>query len=500
MRVKVWACLATAAVVCCTLGTALAFDFATVEEKITEFELDNGLRVIVMEDHSAPVVSCVTWANVGTVDDPKGATGMAHVFEHMAFKGTTEIGTNNPKAEAEALNEVDAAFYRWRAEVLKAHLADSTLINQYKEEIKAAQEAASEFVITNEFGKLVEENGGVGLNAGTGSDQTVYFFSLPSNRVELWFALESGRFYDPVIREFYKEVGVVREERRMRTESNPFGKLIEEYLGVAFKSHPYGISGVGHMSDLEMMTRQEARDFYKKYYVPSNLVVSIAGDVTAKQIKKLATTYFGRLPKSPKPERVGTVEPPQQGERRVAVEDASQPILFMGFHRPADTHPDNAVLTALSDYLGQGRTSRIYKRLVKEEKMAIQAGAFPQFPGAKYPTQFVTFAIPSKGVTAAECEAVILEEIEKMKEELITPEEMEQIKARAKAQLVNQLSSRQGIALQLAAYETAYGDWRALFKELDLINAVTAEDIQRAAKEYLTSTNRTVGQIVTTES
>jgi predicted Zn-dependent peptidase len=182
----------------------------------------------------------------------------------------------------------------------------------------------------------------------------------------------------------------------------------------------------------------------------------------------------------------------------VEVEDKSQPILLVGYHRPAESHPDNAALSALSDYLGQGRTSRIYKRLVKQDKIAVQAGAFPEFPGSKYPTLFVTFAVPSPGVTAAQCEKVILEETERLKSELITPEELSQIKARKMAELVNQLSSRQGMAVQLASYETAYGDWRHLFKELDLINAVTAEDIQRVAKEYLTGTNRTVGYIKTT--
>lgn len=481
-------------------SSALAFDFATVEQKITKFSLSNGLRVIVMEDHSAPVVTCVTWADVGDADDPKEQTGIAHIFEHMAFKGTSDVGTNNAKAEAKALDAIDDSFDKWRTESLKAQLADTALVRQYKENMKRAQEAADAYVVTNEFGKIVEENGGVGLNAGTGYDETVYFYSLPSNRLELWFALESSRFYDPVIREFYKEKDVVMEERRMRVESSPFGKLIEEFLGAAYKAHPYGISGIGHMSDLKMITRDQAIEFFKTHYGPSNLVVSVAGDINPEQVKKLATTYFGRLPATPKPSRLGTVEPPQMGERRVEVVDASQPILIIGYHRPAETHPDNAALSALSDYLGEGRTSRIYKRLVKREKMAVQAGAFPEFPGTKYPTLFVTLAIPSPGITAAQCEKVILEETEKLKNELITDDELAQIKARKKAQLVNELSSQQGMATQLAGYETAYGDWRQLFKQLDLINAVTAQDIQRVAKEYLTGTNRTVGYIRTKEA
>jgi len=494
------ALLATALTLALATTAAFGFDIASIEQKVTEFTLPNGLRVLVMEDHSAPVVTCVTWADVGDADDPKGATGMAHVFEHMAFKGTSDIGTNNAKAEAKALEAVDAAFQKYRNEVLKAHLADTALIRQYREEMLKAQEAAGAYVVTNEFGKLVEENGGVGLNAGTGYDQTVYFFSLPSNRVELWFALESSRFYDPVIREFYKEVDVVKEERRMRVESSPFGKLMEEFLAAAFKAHPYGISGVGHMSDLNLLTREEAIQFFKTYYGPSNLVIAIVGDVNTAQVKKMAETYFGRLKAGPDPQRLGTVEPPQLGERRVEVEDASQPILMIGYHRPAETHPDDAALSALSDILGQGRTSRIYKRLVKQEKKAVQAGAAASFPASKYPNLFMTYAVPSPGVTAAECEKIILEETETLKNELLSDEEVNQVKARKKAEFVNQLNSRQGMALQLAGYETAYGDWRQLFKQLDLINAVTAQDIQRVAKEYLTGTNRTVGYIRTKEA
>jgi predicted Zn-dependent peptidase len=183
----------------------------------------------------------------------------------------------------------------------------------------------------------------------------------------------------------------------------------------------------------------------------------------------------------------------------VTIPDAAQPILIMGYHRPAETHADNPALNALADYLGQGRTSLLYEKLVKQEKMAVQVGAFPSFPGSKYPHLFAVYAVPSQDVTAADCEAEILSEIERLKEEPIPAEEVEFIKARAKADLINELSSRQGMAIQLAAYETAYNDWERLFTELDAINAVTAEDILRVANEYLTDKNRTVGSIVTVD-
>jgi predicted Zn-dependent peptidase len=478
---------------------AAAFDFSGVQNKISQFTLANGLTFIVMEDPSAPVVTFATYANVGSVDDPKGATGMAHLFEHMAFKGTSEVGTTDAKKEKKSLEKVDAAFQKLRTELLKGMLADTSKVAEYRAELKAAQDEAGAYVVPNGFGQIIETEGGVGLNAFTASDQTVYFFSLPSNKTELWFALESGRFYDPVMREFYKEKNVVMEERRMRIESSPIGKLIEDFLGAAFKAHPYGVSGVGHMSDLEMIPREEAADFFRTYYVPSNLVIAIVGDVNHQEVEKLAKMYFGRIPSSPKPSNLGTVEPPQFGERRVVLEDRAQPFYIVGYHRPPESHKDEAALAALADYIGQGRTSALYKKLVKEQKLAVDVAAITQFPGSKYPTLFALYAVPAKGVSAEQCGEAIMGEIEKLKESPIPAAELEKVKARAKANFIGQLTSRDGMAIQLAGYQTMYGDWHAMFNQLDKINAVTAEDIQRVAKEYLTRTNRTVAFIETIE-
>ncbi|MDF1544739.1 MAG: pitrilysin family protein [bacterium] len=489
-------------IVCLILssGPAYGFDFSKLENQVSEHTLENGLKVLVMERHHAPVVSLVTWCNVGSADDPKGYTGLAHMFEHMAFKGSSTLGTKDIDKELELIAIEDSIFMELRTERNKGRMADSVRIAALEKSYEEAREASYELVVPNEFGNVVDREGGVGLNAFTSMDVTAYMYSLPSNKAELWFALESARFKDPVLREMYKERDVVAEERRMRIESNPIGRLIEEFQGLAFKAHPYGVTGVGHMSDINFYSRQEADAFRKKYYVPSNMVVSIVGDVKAKDIFKLAEKYFGEIPYSPPPPRIATVEPEQIGERRMVIEDPSQPFYIVGWHIPEGTHPDRPALDALIDYLASGRTSILYKRLVKEQKAALQVAAFAGYPGDKYPSMLAAYALPTAEHTNQEIEDAIFKAVEELRTELIPDEEVAKIKARAKAQFINQMDSNMGLAMQLATYQTSWGNWRELFRTLDGINAVTAEDIQRVAKQYMTMKNRNVGQIVTEES
>lgn len=496
---KVQLILLSVLLVIFVVPSAFSFDFSKLENAVTEHQLDNGLTVLILERHDAPVVSFVTWANVGSVDDPKGYTGLAHMFEHMAFKGTTTLGSKNIDKELELIAVEDSAFMKLRAERNKGRFADTSKIELLNKAYEEAREASYQLVEPNKFGNVIEREGGVGLNAFTAADHTVFFFSLPSNKVELWMALESERFLHPVLREMYKERDVVAEERRMRSESSPVGRLIEEFLAAAYKAHPYGIPGIGHMSDIQYYSRKEAKAFFKKYYSPSNLTVAIVGDVKTKDVIKLAEKYWGRIPYRPAPERIATVEPEQAGEKRIEVESKSQPVYIVGWHIPEGTNPDRPALDALCDYLGQGRTSLLYKNLIKEKKTAMNVEAFAGFPGNKYPTMMAVFAMPSAGHTNAEVEKEIFKDVDKMRNELIPPAEMDKIKARAKAAFINGISSNNGLGMQLASYQTLWGDWREMFREIDRINAVTPEDVQRVAKKYLTKKNRVIGMVVTTE-
>ena len=469
--------------------------FKAVQSQVVEHTLKNGLRFLILPRHDAPVVSFHTYVNVGSVNESRGITGLAHIFEHLAFKGTSDIGTKDYKKEKPALDALDKAWGAWRIEALKGAAADSSRMTELRTAFDKAQLRASDLIENGELDKVIEQQGGVGLNAGTTADATQYYLNLPSNKIELWFSLESSRFLDPVIRDFYKEKDIVMEERRMRTESDPVGKLVEEFLAVAYKAHPYKEPTIGHMSDLQGITRDEALAFFKKYYIPSNMVIAIVGDVDPKEAIRLAEMYFGRLPAAAPPPDVRTVEPLQQSERSVTLHEESQPILLIGYKKGSAKDPDAAVFDAIEDIMSSGRTSRLYKSLVRDKKLAIEADGFSGFPGQKYPNLFAFFVVPAQGKTNAECLAAVNEAIEKLKTEPVTDDELKAVKTRARAALIRSLADNAGMASQLAFYQVITGDWRNLFREVDAINAVTTADIKRVANAVFVNSNRTIGTI-----
>jgi predicted Zn-dependent peptidase len=338
----------------------------------------------------------------------------------------------------------------------------------------------------------VESNGGVGMNASTGEDSTNYFYSFPANRLELWFLLESERFLNPVFREFYKERDVVREERRMRVESSPQGKLVESLLATAFEAHPYRVMPGGWASDIEEFRRTEAEKFYKIYYTPGNITIGIAGDVNPAEAKRLAAKYFSRLPRRPLPPVVRTVEPKQEGEKRVAVASAAQPFVALAYKRPDQYSTDDPVLDVLSDVLSGGRTGLLYKEMVRDKKIALGVDSGATFPGGKYPSLFIFFAVPSSGHTVEENQKAMDEIIERVKREKVDDAAIQRVKTKLRAELIRKLDSNSGLASELCTYAVNFGDWRKLFTQLDEYNRITADDVQRVAKTYLNSATRTI--------
>lgn len=469
-------------------------EFREIQSRVTEFTLKNGMKFLVLERHKAPVATFLTYADVGSAQETKGITGLAHLFEHMAFKGSDKIGTKDYLKERVALEKVEKAYAGLAEEKRKGAKADPEKLKKLENAFRDAQEEAGKYVAAEEFGEAVERAGGRGLNATTSADRTMYFFSLPSSQMELWFWLESERFLNPVLRQFYKERDVVMEERRLM-ESQPIGRLLEEFLATAYKAHPYGEPVIGHMSDLENLTSRDAEAFFKKYYTPSNLIGVVVGNVDPKRVRELAQRYFGRIPSGPKPEPLRTVEPAQQAERRVTLRLKAQRTVMVGYHRPDINHPDDAVYGAIGSLLSQGRSSRLYRGLVRDRKVATQVAGVPGFPGQKYPGLFLFFAFTAPGRQNEEVERAIEEEVERLIREPVSKEELDGVKRRARAGLIRQLDDNMTLAVQLSTFQGLTGDWRNLFREIEKINAVAPEDIQRVAKATFTRTNRTVGLI-----
>jgi predicted Zn-dependent peptidase len=490
VRTRLWS---VAMLLALTIGSLGAQDLASFEKRTTFKKLDNGLTIIIQERHEAPVFSYATVVNAGSAQEVTGITGLAHMFEHMAFKGSQNIGTTNYPEEKVALQKVEAAYKAFDLERRKPVGRDEAKVKDLEKTFKDAIADADKYVVPNEFSKIVDASGGTGLNAGTAADETVYFFNMPSNQFELWAFLESERFSTPVFREFYKERDVVQEERRMRFESSPGGRLIIQFVSTAFVAHPYGTPPIGWPSDLQSFSATDAENFFKKYYVPSNLVIAIVGDVNPAEAMPILEKYFGRLPKSPVPDPLRTIEPPQGSERQVVLHESAQPIYIEGYHRPAATDPDNATYDTIAMLMSAGRTSRLYRSLVRDKKLAAESAGLNGYPGSKYPNLFLVYGIPTPGHSATDLQAPIHAEIDRLKTQDVPADELQSVKTRVKARLLHQLDSNAGLALQLATAQTLYGDWRELFRSVDKINAVTAADIRRVANATFDPNNRTIG-------
>ena len=485
-------------VFCLILFTAAlqAQDIKSFEKQITVKKLANGLTVLIMERPEAPVFSFYTRVDAGSAQEVPGITGLAHMFEHMAFKGTDKIGTTNYAAEKMALENVEKAYAAYQRENEKEFGRDPRKVEELEKAWKDAIAEADKYVIPNQFGEIVESQGGTGLNAFTDWDETGYHYSFPENRLELWAYLESERFLHPVMREFYKERDVVYEERRLRTESSPQGRLLEEFLGTAYVAHPYGRPVLGWPSDLRAFSATDATHFFHEYYVPANMVVTLVGDVKAAQAIPIIQKYFGRLPAAPAPEPLRTKEPPQISLREAILNDQSQPLYVEGYHRPSVRDPDDPVYDVMADLLSKGRTSRLYRSLVRDKQIAIAAEG-GSFPGGKYPSLFYFFAVPSEGHAAKEMAGPIHDEIEKLKTNDVSDEELQSVKTRAKADLIRGLADNQGLALELGLTQARFGDWRELFRSIDRIEKVSKADIRRVANKTFTENNRTVSMIET---
>ena len=462
---------------------------------VVKHVLPNGMTFLLLRRPGAPTVSFVTHYRAGGVDEWTGISGTAHLFEHMLFKGSTSVGTKNLAAEQALFPVIDAVADSVTEEFRRGALTDSARLQRLRDRLKELEDSARQFVVSNELDRILTENGAVGLNASTNNDVTNYYFQLPSNRSKLWFVLESDRLRNPVMREFYSEREVVMEERRLRVETQPLGLLSEEFLQAAFRAHPYGRPVVGVASEIQTVSRNNALEYFRRYYGPNNAVVAIVGDINVDSMKTWAQAYFGDIAAGAPHKPVVTQEPPQRGERRIQVEFDANPSVLIGYHVPGTRHPDAPALAVLGQLLAGGRTSRLFQRLVINERVAAAINASQQ-PGQLYPRLMVFNGVPIAPRTTEDIEKAVYEELERIQREPPSEAELQKVRNQVEATGVQRLTSNFGLAFQLSSSEALWYDWKQTFRDLAAQSKVTAADVQRVAKLYFTPSNRTVGTLV----
>jgi predicted Zn-dependent peptidase len=468
-----------------------AQEFQELQKKVGEFTLPNGLHFIVAERHESPVASFHILVNVGSAQDPAGDTGLAHMFEHMAFKGTETIGTRGWPEEKKALDAVEEAYDRMQAEANKGIKADQMRVDMLRAQVRIAIDTAQRLAAPPDYRRILEENGAVDLNASASTVATEFSCSLPSNRTELWFLMESQRLLHPVFREFYRERDVMMEEYRQRAELDPPGRLMTELLAAAFKVHPYRNPSVGWPGDISSLRRSQAQAFFERYYVPGNITVAIAGDVTVADTRHLAERYFGPVAARQMPPLMSTQEPPQTGPKTVIVEMPGPPVALVGYKRPSQYDKDDLPLDLIQILLSQGRTGTLYNELVQEKRLAQQAQAIATNPDGRFPNLFVFMLAPASGHTVEENRRALQDLLERFKSAAPDPRLLARAQAQERANLIVRMTSNRELARQLALHAASRGDWRKLFTTLDDLSLVTPQDVQRAASHCFVATGRT---------
>ncbi|BFI30422.1 zinc protease [Marchantia polymorpha subsp. ruderalis] len=473
-----------------------------LKKRVSTFTLDNGMKWVVLERHNAPVVSCHTYANVGAANETAGSTGLAHLLEHLAFKGTRIVGTRDPEKEAALLDQLDDVFYAMEEAKEKGRAG---VVQQLNKKFTELQGAAAKLSVPNEYGSIIERQGGIGLNAQTSLDSTEYFVSLPANKLELWMALESGRFIAPVFREVYSEKEVVKEERRLRVDNTPFGRFTETFIGSAFPNQPYGRPVIGYPDDFERLGRREVSRFFQENYKPETLTCSVVGDVDPVQVEKFATRYFGSWGSSGK--RFTRVPQPLKssrdncgwdsivradGDRTLRMNLPAQPLYMEGYYRPSASSSDDPALTVVNELLSGGRLSRLYKRVVIPGK-ALSAQSVESFPGDKKPNLLLVYGSPTPGTSTDYLANILHHELEDLASKDVLEEELVPTRKATRAGLLEAFGSNRSMAKLLCLYEATTNNWLNLFEENELIQTVSPADVQRTAALLFKPSNRFSG-------
>lgn len=490
-----------------TYSQVASFSFQDALNKLNsatqKVTLDNGLRILLVYKPESPTIAIYTKFLVGAVDETNEIAGTAHLLEHMLFKGTPNVGTSDWKRESKAQElieifgsrldrfRLEKRYYQERGMEVPKALEDN--IKKWETRLNNLIQYQDQFIIKNEDSYIFEQSGQVGFNAYTSQDVTNYQIQLPKNRLEIWAKMESDRLKNPVLREYYTEREVVIEERRMRTENSGPALLKERFLAAAFEAHPYGRPIIGYPSVIPFLDIQETKNFFHKYYNPSNMVITIVGDLDFQNAEQIVRKYFSDLPKGERNQPSKLMEIQSKGRKEVEVLYPSSEAFMMGWLKPPLPHKDNSAFDVLESILGRGKSSRLYRKLVLEKKLAASVRAYNGNPGERYTNLFTIYIQPKEGVSIPEIEKAIWEELSLIQEKGVLEEEIQRVKNESISEFFRYMDKNSALADTLGYYELLCGDWKCLFKVYEDLSKVSSNDIQRVVKKYLSLDQVTVG-------
>ena len=480
-----------------TLGALLvpAQGLRDYEGKVTEFTLANGFHFLILERHQAPVISFHTYLNAGSAEDPAGRTGLASLIARLAFDGTESIGTKNWPEEKKALEAVEAAFDRMDVEREKGVSASAGASAVLQAGESSALADAFPLQNPDEYRRAIQENGGVALESHATPDSIETSYSLPSNRIELWFLLESQRLAHPVFRDFYRERSKQLEEVAYLLDARSQARVRQALLSAAFDNLSYRNPVLGWPADVNALRAGDAKAFLDIYGGPGNIVIALVGDVDPASARRLADRYFAPIPARPPAPRMRSLELPQSGPKTIAVWSDGQPYLIVGYKRPPETHRDDPAFDLIATILGDPEIGWLHQELVERKEIAQSAEALSDFPAGRYANLFVVAVTPARNHTVEEAQKAIDEMVARLQSRPVDAATLAHVKNTTRGRYLRLLGSNQRLAALLTDFQANYGDWHKLFSVADGYERVSAEAVQRVALEYLAPAARTVAYL-----
>jgi predicted Zn-dependent peptidase len=486
MRFRTW--ILTASIAAATwampAGAAIKAEYAV---------LDNGMKVILFPDRQSPTVACRLFYVTGSVHEHPGNTGIAHLLEHMLFKGTKKVGVTDPDKDAVYVRQIDELMARAR-QLTPADSAEAKALRRRYDSLITEER---KLLVKYELWEAYEKAGGTGLNAFTSDLMTAYIVTLPKNKLDLFLWLESDRMQNAVLREFYSERDVVMEERRMRVEDSPTGRYWESLMGVFYEAHPFRFPTIGYPSDIRALTREQAEEHYRKYYKPNNAILVLAGDIDPAQALASVKTYFGRIQRGSDFPPVVTEEPQQPGEKRMIVrKNDAKPRFDLMFHTPGFDNPDLYALDIVEGVLS-GKSGRLYRKLVKDLKIALNASGGNGLD--KYTSNFTVSVDLDGNPQLDKVEKAVWDVLYDLGQKPISDRELTRAKNQVAARTLRQLLDKEELATELAFWEMR-GGWEYINKFPEGVQRVTAQQVQDVCKKYFYRKNSTAGVILPEEA